>query len=136
MDWDDYDPFDEPLDQSQRAFKERFFSNRKKPAPRTPVPTQPTWTRPAGIRKKWIAALLFLFFGPTGAGNLYMRQNTRALVKVVLFFLMISAGLTLVGILLSIIVLPPLLVWSFLEFIFVLNGSMGYDRDGQGLPLG
>lgn len=131
MDWDDdyYDPFEEPLDRPGRnsAFNERFFRNS--------TPRQPATAQPVGVRRKSTAALLFLFLGPTGAGNLYMRQNVRAVTKLVLFFLMMSAGLTLVGILFSALVLPVLILWSFIEFILVLTGSAGYDRDGHGLPL-
>ena len=69
------------------------------------------------------AALLAFFLGVFGAHNFYLGHTSRGVTQLVLY---------LVGWALSIVVIG---LWAFIEFILLLVGARGYDRDASGYPL-
>ncbi len=82
-------------------------------------------------KSKTTAALLFFFLGIFGAGNFYLKQYARGACKV--FLLLLSVPL--LWMFLGQLVFFGLSTWVLVEFIFVLVGAEGYDRDSRGIPL-
>ncbi|RUQ12148.1 NINE protein [Corynebacterium genitalium] len=82
-------------------------------------------------KSKVVAALLFFFLGAMGAGNFYLNQNSRGFIKLGLFLLAVPFAFFLIGEM----IWAALALWAFVEFIMVLTGSGGYDRDARGVPL-
>lgn len=82
-------------------------------------------------KSKVVAALLFFFLGAMGAGNFYLNQNSRGFIKLGLFLLAVPLAFFLIGEM----IWAALGLWAFIEFIMVLTGSGGYDRDARGVPL-
>lgn len=97
---------------------------------------------PREPKSKVAAALLAFFLGWTGAHNFYLGHSGRAVIQLILCTggWIIGSMLTLT-LILSFIGLPLLLVsaavgiWIFVEFILILVGANGYDRDALGYPL-
>lgn len=97
---------------------------------------------PPAPKSKIVAALLAFFLGWTGAHNFYLGHNSRAILQLILcgggWFVGSILSVTLI---LAVIGLPLLLIasgvsiWIFIEFIMLLIGANGYDRDAQGNPL-
>jgi len=82
-------------------------------------------------KSKRVAALLFFFFGILGVGNFYLGQKKRGFTKLGLFVLGVLGYFIFIGI----FVLAGLIIWSLTEFVMVLKGSDGYDRDQDGIRL-
>ena len=82
-------------------------------------------------KSKTTAALLFFFLGIFGAGNFYLNQYARGACKVFLLLLALPLGWMFVGQL----ILFVSSTWVLVEFIFVLVGVEGYDKDSRGIPL-
>ena len=77
---------------------------------------------PAG-EKSWIVAL--------GAHNFYLGYTKKGVLQL---------GLMVIGLVTSIIVIGGLVVaavalWGFVEFIMIIIGAGGYDKDAAGMPL-
>nr|WP_231375890.1 TM2 domain-containing protein [Corynebacterium aquatimens] len=88
---------------------------------------------PVGVapKSKVVAALLFFFLGSFGIGNFYMGQTNTGIAKLVLCFIAFVLTFVFIGIFLYM----AIGIWAFVEMIFVLTGSNGYDRDANGVPL-
>lgn len=82
-------------------------------------------------KSKVAAALLFFFLGSVGAGNFYLGQTNMGVAKLILFFLGWLTFIFIIGM----VILSALSLWAFIEFIMVLTGANGYDRDANGVPL-
>ncbi|HJG57525.1 MAG TPA: TM2 domain-containing protein [Corynebacterium xerosis] len=97
---------------------------------------------PRSPKSKVAAALLAFFLGWTGAHNFYLGHSGRAVIQLLLctggWFFGLILSMTLI---LSFIGIPLLLasaavsIWIFIEFIMILVGANGYDRDSDGYPL-
>ena len=97
---------------------------------------------PRSPKSKVAAALLAFFLGWTGAHNFYLGHSGRAVIQLLLctggWFFGLILTMTLI---LSFIGIPLLLataavsIWIFIEFIMILVGANGYDRDSDGYPL-
>lgn len=74
-------------------------------------------------RSKLVAALLAIFLGIFGIHNFYLGHVARGIIQLVL---------TLVSPFFFCLVLPVVWVWSFIEFILILTGSL---RDKYNRPL-
>lgn len=98
---------------------------------------EPLNPAPHGVRQKSkvLAAVLFFFLGWLGVGNFYLGQTKRGLFALGLSIISIICALTLVFIPLSWTIDIALFIWMIAQIIFVLTGSAGYDRDGDGVPL-
>lgn len=87
----------------------------------------------APAQKSWIAALLLcFFFGGFGVHNFYTGHVGRGIVQLSLCILG-WATVWIVG--LGLILLIPLYLWLFIEFVLLLVGGGGYGRDASGIPL-
>lgn len=82
-------------------------------------------------KSKVAAALLFFFLGELGIGNFYLGQNNLGITKLVLFFIGIFTFIFIIGA----VILGALWIWKMVEFVMVLTGGGGYDRDARGVPL-
>ena len=80
--------------------------------------------KPTGSRSKVVAGLLGLFFGVWGVHNFYLGKNDKALTQLLL---------TLFGWILLFIPNAVVAIWTFVESIMILTGSI--DKDGEGKPL-
>ena len=97
---------------------------------------------PRSPKSKVAAALLAFVLGWTGAHNFYLGHSGRAVIQLLLctggWFFGLILSMTLI---LSFIGIPLLLasaavsIWIFIEFIMILVGANGYDRDSDGYPL-
>lgn len=85
----------------------------------------------AAPKNKIVAALLFFFLGELGIGNFYMGQNNLGITKLILFFIGIFTFIFIIGA----VILGALWIWKMVEFVMVLTGGGGYDRDANGVPL-
>ncbi|MDN8595028.1 MULTISPECIES: TM2 domain-containing protein [unclassified Corynebacterium] len=82
-------------------------------------------------KNKIVAALLFFFLGELGIGNFYMGQTNLGITKLVLFFIGVFTFIFIIGA----VILGALWIWKMVEFVMVLTGGGGYDRDANGVPL-
>ena len=83
-------------------------------------------------QKSWIAAwLLAFFFGYLGAHNFYLGNTGRALGQLLGFIF----GCITVFVLIGLFVIGFVSLWAFVEFIMILTGVGGFDRDARGVPL-
>ncbi|WP_049151740.1 TM2 domain-containing protein [Corynebacterium striatum] len=83
-------------------------------------------------QKSWVAAwLLAFFFGYLGAHNFYLGNTGRALGQLLGFIF----GCITVFVLIGFFVVGFISLWAFVEFIMILAGAGGFDRDAQGVPL-
>lgn len=85
----------------------------------------------AAPKNKIVAAILFLFLGELGIGNFYMGQNNLGITKIVLFLIGCVTAFFIIGF----VILGALWIWKMVEFVMVLTGGGGYDRDANGVPL-
>ena len=77
---------------------------------------------PAG-EKSWIVALALAFFlGAIGAHNFYLGYTKKGVLQL---------GLIVIGGL----VVAAVALWGFVEFIMIIIGAGGYDKDAAGMPL-
>ncbi len=84
---------------------------------------------PAGAKSKIAAGLLAIFLGTFGVHNFYLGYTSKAVIQLVL---------TIVGILLSCIAIGVFVVlgvwiWTLIEGIMILTGSI--NADAKGTPL-
>lgn len=90
------------------------------------------YQQPMGQPKsKFVAALLFFFLGELGIGNFYMGQTNLGIAKLILFFVGVFTFIFIIGG----VILGALWIWKMVEFVMVLTGGGGYDRDSRGIPL-
>ncbi|WP_459588000.1 TM2 domain-containing protein [Corynebacterium camporealensis] len=83
-------------------------------------------------QKSWIAALLLCFFlGSWGVHNFYLGNTTKGVVQLVMWIL----GMLTVWFIVGALLLFPLYIWVIVEFIMLIVGANGYDRDARGIPL-
>lgn len=82
-------------------------------------------------KSKIAAALLFFFLGEMGIGNFYLGQNNLGIIKLVLFLVGVFTFIFIIGA----VILGALWIWKMVEFVMVLTGGGGYDRDARGIPL-
>ena len=86
---------------------------------------------PAG-EKSWIVAVALAFFlGAIGAHNFYLGYTKKGGLQL---------GVMVIGLVTAIIVIGGLVVaavalWGFVEFIMIIIGAGGYDKDAAGMPL-
>lgn len=92
---------------------------------------------PPGVRQKSkvLAAVLFFFLGWLGVGNFYLGQTKRGLTALAMTLISGFFALTLIFIPLAWMIDIALFIWIVAQIIFVVTGSAGYDRDGDGVPL-
>lgn len=86
---------------------------------------------PRAPKSKVVAALLAFFLGGFGAHNFYLGHTNRAVTQLVLYLVGFITSLLFIGI----FVIAAVGIWVFVEFIMILAGSSGYDRDADGYPL-
>ena len=86
---------------------------------------------PAG-EKSWIACPCpGILPWRLGAHNFYLGYTKKGVLQL---------GLMVIGLVTSIIVIGGLVVaavalWGFVEFIMIIIGAGGYDKDAAGMPL-
>ncbi|MDO4927843.1 MAG: NINE protein [Corynebacterium sp.] len=88
---------------------------------------------PYGYKQKsqLVAAVLAFFLGTLGIHNFYLDKNARGAAQLGLYIfgwvtVILGVGVVIVG---------AVGIWAFVEFIMIIIGSGGYDRDGNGVPL-
>ncbi len=74
------------------------------------------------VKKRYIAAILALFFGWMGAHRFYLGYYRVGIIQCVLTALLLVAGM-----------MGYTLLWGFVESLLIFGGHI--DRDGQGRPL-
>ncbi len=72
-------------------------------------------------KSKLVAAMLALFLGALGIHNFYLGYKTKGLIQLLLTLLTCGYGAIIT------------VIWSFVEFILILVGSI--DQDAFGVPL-
>lgn len=158
-----YDAFAQP--QSQQAGQPSYGAQpygqpQTQPQPQQPGQASPQWGQPqygqqpgqpvqpwaqpnhgqlqhqyaqpvAQPKSKIVAALLFFFLGELGLGNFYMGQTNLGIAKLIMF----AVGIFTMFFLIGFVILGALWIWKLVEFVMVLTGGGGYDRDANGVPL-
>lgn len=87
---------------------------------------------PGGEQKSWLVALLLCFFlGELGVHNFYIGRTQRGMRQL---------GLAIVGfvtsfILIGFILIGVLVIWKWVELVFIAGGLSGFDKDADGVPL-
>lgn len=99
------------------------------PPPYYNVPSPGPYYPPAVPKNRVAAGLLGIFLGGLGIHNFYLGYTQKAIIQLVV---------SIVGTLLSVLVLPALAVaamgiWGFVEGIMILTGHIAVD--GRGIPL-
>ena len=82
-------------------------------------------------RSKVASALLAWFLGPFGAHNFYLGHTSRAKSQLTMYIIGILTSIVGVGL----ILMGAVHIWAFVEFIQILIGSNGFDRDAEGYAL-
>lgn len=132
-----YDAFSQPQGQQAYAPQQQNYGQQQWGQPQYGQPQhgqiqQQQFSQPMGQPKSKIAAaLLFFFLGELGIGNFYLGQNNLGIAKLILFFVGIVTAFFIIGFL----ILGALWIWKMVEFVMVLTGGGGYDRDARGVPL-
>ncbi|WJY72584.1 TM2 domain-containing protein [Corynebacterium auriscanis] len=92
----------------------------------------PSQVPPGYNQKNWVVALLLAFFlGSFGAHNFYLGRTGRGSIQLAMTLL---SWLTVI-ILIGFVGLAIVGIWVFVDFLLILTGSGGYDRDSNGFPL-
>ncbi|WKD61097.1 TM2 domain protein [Corynebacterium ciconiae DSM 44920] len=86
---------------------------------------------PVQQKSKVLAAVLAFFLGTFGVHNFYLGRNGRGAAQLCCTLFGYVGLILLVGA----FVLIAVGVWAFVEFIMILVGAGGYDRDANGVPL-
>lgn len=117
---------------------QQFNNNAPAPAPYQGGQPQygqayPVQQYPAGVEQKsWVAAMLLaFFFGYLGAHNFYLGKTNRGIGQLITFAVSCVTLVVFIGIFIG----GALSIWAFVEFIMIIAGAGGYDRDGRGIPL-
>ena len=114
-------------------------------AAQTPYGAQTAWAQPPtsavqpyqqnmpyhAPKSKIAAALLAWFLGHLGLHNFYLGYQSKAVTQLTLAIIGYVTTFLLIGFL----ILPIVYIWGFVEFVTILLGSGGYDRDANGYPL-
>ena len=89
-------------------------------------------TVPTGAeqKSKLVEGLLGIFLGAFGVHNFYLGYTTKAVLQLVLTIVGIVTSFCFIGIFIVI----PVAIWSLIEAIMILCGSIKVD--GKGVPLG
>lgn len=86
----------------------------------------------AGEQKSWLVALLLCFFlGELGVHNFYLGRSKRGMWQL---------GLAIAGFITSFIfigffLLAGLVIWKWVELVFIAGGFSDYDKDADGVLL-
>ncbi len=110
-----YDPFGQ---QNQQAQQQPIFTQQ----PNYQVPPQMIMQPPVSQKSKIAAGLLGIFLGSFGVHNFYLGYTQRAVIQL-LITLLSCFTLAIVS-----------QIWSLVESIQILTGSI--NTDGNGMPLG
>ena len=86
---------------------------------------------PVQQKSKVLAAVLAFFLGTFGVHNFYLGRNGRGAAQLVCTIFGYLGLLFIIGA----FVLIAVGIWAFVEFIMILAGLGGYDRDANGVPL-
>lgn len=86
---------------------------------------------PRAPKSKILAAVLAFFLGGFGVHNFYLGYTSRGITQLVLYLIGLATSIILVGF----VFLVAVGLWVFIEFIMILVGANGYDRDSDGYPL-
>ena len=86
---------------------------------------------PRAPKSKILAAVLAFFLGGFGVHNFYLGYTSRGITQLVLYLIGLATSIILVGF----VFLVAVGLWVFIEFIMILIGANGYDRDAEGYPL-
>ncbi|WP_151550156.1 MULTISPECIES: TM2 domain-containing protein [Corynebacterium] len=86
---------------------------------------------PVQQKSKVLAAVLAFFLGTFGVHNFYLGRNGRGAAQLVCTIFGYLGLLFIIGA----FVLIAVGIWAFVEFIMILAGMGGYDRDANGVPL-
>ena len=83
-------------------------------------------------QKSWLVALLLSFFlGGFGSHNFYLGRTGRAICQLLLCFFSIATSWLYIGGFTAL----GLGIWVLIEFIMIIAGAGGYDKDAKGIPL-
>ncbi|WP_255549084.1 TM2 domain-containing protein [Corynebacterium sp. TAE3-ERU30] len=91
----------------------------------------PQTMAPVQQKSKILAAVLAFFLGTFGVHNFYLGRNGRGAAQLVCTIFGYLGLLLIIGA----FVLIAVGIWAFVEFIMILAGMGGYDRDANGVPL-
>ena len=86
---------------------------------------------PRAPKSKILAAVLAFFLGGLGVHNFYLGNTSRGVTQLVLTVIGWVTSILLIGF----VFLVAVGFWVFIEFIMILVGSGGYERDSDGYPL-
>lgn len=86
---------------------------------------------PRAPKSKILAAVLAFFLGGLGVHNFYLGNTSRGVTQLVLTVIGWVTSILLIGF----VFLVAVGFWVFIEFIMILMGSGGYERDSDGYPL-
>ena len=84
---------------------------------------------PANAKSKLVAGLLGIFLGCFGVHNFYLGYTGKAVIQLILTI----AGIVLSCIFVGIFLVLGAWIWSLIEGILILTGSI--NKDAQGNPL-
>ena len=86
----------------------------------------------AGEQKSWVVALLLCFFlGELGVHNFYLGRTKRGMWQLALAVVGLITSFIIIGIFL----VAGLVIWKWVELVFIAGGFSNYDKDANGVPL-
>ncbi|MFD5868481.1 NINE protein [Corynebacterium sp. NPDC060344] len=86
---------------------------------------------PRAPKSKIVAAVLAFFLGGFGVHNFYLGHTGRGITQLALYLIGWTTAIVGIGLLLIVAVG----LWAFVEFIMILVGANGFERDSDGYPL-
>jgi len=84
---------------------------------------------PADAKSKIAAGLLAIFLGTLGVHNFYLGYTSKAVIQLVLSIV----GIVLSCIVIGIFIVFGVWIWTLVEGIMILTGSI--NKDAKGTPL-
>ncbi len=82
-------------------------------------------------KNKILAAVLAFFLGGFGVHNFYLGYNGRGATQLILTIVGYLTVLVMIGFLF----LGIVWLWAFIEFVMILLGAGGLNKDAKGVPL-
>lgn len=87
-------------------------------------------------QKSWLTTLLLcLFLGYLGIHNFYTGRTGRGIAQLIMEVVGAFFIFTILGFGIGVALWIAVGIWVLVEFIMIITGSGGYDRDVHGVPL-
>lgn len=134
-----YDRDGLPVDMTQpQQYAGQQYTGQQYQAPQFSQPHHPAPQQHQGPvqQKSWLTALLLcLFLGYFGIHNFYTGRAGRGIAQLIMEVVGAFFIFTILGFGIGVALWIAVGIWVLVEFIMIISGSGGYDRDAHGVPL-